>query len=106
MTITISVLYHIYINVPSVVLYVCVGVLRLSHNLTPARCVLRQYFDVVFRFCPRHGPKSGPVPQAPAELMCVARSMLPKLIYRAIQYMRDLHSAGASTWMVIYVFFS
>ena len=41
-------------------------------------------------FCSRHGPNaSRPPPGAPPELMCVAVSMLPRMILRLLQHLRD-----------------
>jgi len=41
-------------------------------------------------FCSRHGPNAcRRRPGAPAELMCVAENMLPKMILRLLQHLRD-----------------
>lgn len=42
-----------------------------------------------FRFCSNHGNKCPRPGSAPAELMCVAEAMMPRLILRLLQHFRE-----------------
>ena len=45
---------------------------------------------VNFRFCDRHGPKAQVnKPSAPTDLMCVAEAVMPRIILRLIQHLRE-----------------
>ena len=54
---------------------------------------VREIIIIMFTFyldCCQHGPNARRRrPGAPAELMCVAENMLPKMILRLIQHLRD-----------------
>jgi hypothetical protein len=42
------------------------------------------------RFCGRHGPKAQVnKPSAPSDLMCVAEAVMPRIILRLIQHLRE-----------------
>lgn len=42
------------------------------------------------RFCDRHGPNKGlNKGKAPTDLMCVAEAMMPRIILRLIQHLRE-----------------
>lgn len=42
------------------------------------------------RFCDRHGPNAAVnKPVAPTDLMCVAEAMMPRIILRLIQHLRE-----------------
>ena len=44
----------------------------------------------LYIFCYQHGANAHRRrPSAPADLMCVAENMLPKMILRLIQHLRD-----------------
>lgn len=45
---------------------------------------------VLYRFCDRHGPnKAASKGKAPTDLMCVAEAMMPRIILRLIQHLRE-----------------
>ncbi|BES96712.1 Putative zinc finger in N-recognin (UBR box) [Nesidiocoris tenuis] len=47
-------------------------------------------------FCDRHGPKSqGNKPAAPTDLMCVTEAVMPRIILRLIQHLRESSKSGA-----------
>ncbi|XP_022907951.1 E3 ubiquitin-protein ligase Ubr3 [Onthophagus taurus] len=49
-------------------------------------------------FCDRHGPnKTASKGNAPRELMCVAEAMMPRIILRLIQHLRETSNAPAET---------
>lgn len=55
------------------------------------------YF-LCYRFCDRHGPKAAVNKSvAPSDLMCVAEAMMPRIILRLIQHLRE-------NWYVRYTF--
>ena len=52
-------------------------------------CILLQIV-ITFHYFYQHGPNAHRLrPVAPSELMCVAENMLPKMILRLIQHLRD-----------------
>ncbi|KAK9883214.1 hypothetical protein WA026_001405 [Henosepilachna vigintioctopunctata] len=47
-------------------------------------------------FCDRHGPnKGGHKGNAPSDLMCVAEAMMPRIIFRLIQHLRENSKHGS-----------
>ncbi|XP_069676263.1 E3 ubiquitin-protein ligase Ubr3 isoform X3 [Periplaneta americana] len=47
-------------------------------------------------FCDRHGPKAQVnKPAAPSDLMCVAEAVMPRIILRLIQHLRENSKSGA-----------
>ncbi|KAG8223713.1 hypothetical protein J437_LFUL004078 [Ladona fulva] len=47
-------------------------------------------------FCNQHGPQANVnKPSAPSDLMCVAEAMMPRLILRLIQHLREVSHSGA-----------
>ena len=71
---------------PEVVLY-GMRLLHCSKQNPGERCNLQS--ELIF-FSPQHGPNAHRGrPGAPAELMCVAENILPKMILRLIQHLRD-----------------
>ncbi|KAH8009627.1 hypothetical protein HPB51_018895 [Rhipicephalus microplus] len=47
-------------------------------------------FSFTNRFCHRHGPKAQVgKPPAPPDLLCVAESMMPRVILRLVQHLRE-----------------
>lgn len=48
------------------------------------------------RFCDKHGPNKGSSKgSAPTDLMCVAEAMMPRIIFRLIQHLREFRSANS-----------
>lgn len=48
------------------------------------------------RFCDRHGPNKGlNKGNAPTDLMCVAEAMMPRIILRLIQHLRENFKNGS-----------
>ena len=48
-------------------------------------------------FCGRHGPQAQePKPSAPDDLMCLPNTVMPRLIFRLIQHMRDYSTSPAT----------
>lgn len=67
----------------SLFISVAAGVQRIDLNLQP-------FYTDDFRFCDRHGPKSQVnKPSAPSDLMCVAEAVMPRIILRLIQHLRE-----------------
>nr|XP_034188211.1 E3 ubiquitin-protein ligase Ubr3 isoform X2 [Osmia lignaria] len=53
-------------------------------------------------FCDRHGPKAAvDKSTAPSDLMCVAEVMMPRIILRLIQHLRENCKAGGSDFRVV-----
>lgn len=53
---------------------------------------LKDFYNyyLLCRFCDRHGPnKSVNKSAAPSDLMCVAEAMMPRIILRLIQHLRE-----------------
>lgn len=44
---------------------------------------------MIIRFCGRHGPKQAQTPNAPDHLMCLPNAIMPRLVLRLIQHMRE-----------------
>lgn len=45
---------------------------------------------LIYSFCDKHGPKAAVNKSAaPSDLMCVAEAMMPKIILRLIQHLRE-----------------
>ncbi|KAK0089869.1 hypothetical protein PV325_004892 [Microctonus aethiopoides] len=52
-------------------------------------------------FCDRHGPKAAvDKSPAPSDLMCVAEAMMPRMILRLIQHLRENYKVGAPEYRV------
>lgn len=65
----------------------------LSLMITPSLSSEVNYQLVFFRFCDRHGPnKTSSKGSAPTDLMCVAEAMMPRIILRLIQHLREFSS--------------
>lgn len=61
---------------------------KLSIEQARIRSGIASFF--VCRFCDRHGPnKSVNKGKAPTDLMCVAEAMMPRIILRLIQHLRE-----------------
>ncbi|PSN42091.1 E3 ubiquitin-protein ligase UBR3 [Blattella germanica] len=53
-------------------------------------------------FCDRHGPKAQVnKPAAPNDLMCVAEAVMPRIIFRLIQHLREYSKAEATDSYII-----
>ena len=59
---------------------------------------LQMIVSCVFSFCPRHGPEQAQKQvQVPPDLLGIAEFMMPKLIFRLIQHLRDNFRTGTCT---------
>ena len=55
-----------------------------------------------FSFCPRHGPEQAQKQeQVPPDLLGIAEFMMPKLIFRLVQHLRDNFRTGTCTLQIM-----
>lgn len=55
-----------------------------------------QNVETFCRFCDRHGPNKGRNKgNAPTDLMCVADAMMPRIIFRLLQHLRENFKNGS-----------
>ena len=54
-----------------------------------------------FSFCPRHGPEQAQKEvQVPPDLLGIAEFMMPKLIFRLVQHLRDNFRTGTGSLQI------
>lgn len=72
------------------------GILANFLNLLSQPHLIYVYLFYFCRFCDRHGPNKGlNKGNAPTDLMCVAEAMMPRIILRLIQHLRENFKNGS-----------
>lgn len=78
------------------------NLLAVIWTMTPSKpsnikswCSVKNVFFSSISFCERHGSNQrSNIPAAPTDLMCVAEAMMPRIIQRLIQHLRENSRIG------------